>query len=85
MIHAPGARSATSTAAGIVRSAKQIPPADGEEDESGAFQRVVQIGRGAERHAVAVLGGLALQHLGHALQSLSVDVVQHDLVERAAL
>ena len=52
--------------------------------KSGALERVVEVGRGPERHAVAVLGGLAFQHLRDALQPLGVDVVQHDLVERPA-
>ena len=34
-------------------------------------------------HAVAVLGGLALEHLGDAVEPLGVDVVEDDLVERA--
>ena len=113
---APGARrtvrSARSTMAGIVRSAKQMPPApivscpstpcaerdalvdrpalepsdaDRDEHEVRALERVVEVGGGAEREPLAVLGGLALQHLGDAFQPLGVDVVQHDLVERAAL
>ena len=32
---------------------------------------------------VAVLGGLALEHLGDPVEPLGVDVVQDDLVERA--
>ena len=69
----------------VDRATLEAADADGEEDEAGALERVVEVGRGAERHAIAVLGGLALQHLGDPLQPLGVDVVQHDLVERAAL
>ena len=58
---------------------------DRDEDEAGALERVVEVGRGAERDAVAVLGGLAFQHLRDPVQPLGVDVVQHDLVERPAL
>ena len=110
---APGARravrSARSTMAGIVRSAKQMPPAPivswpstpcpsgtpsstvrpsspptriatkTKPAPSSASSRSVVVRNGTP---VAVLGGLALEHLGDAVEPLGVDVVEDDLVER---
>ena len=99
------------TIAGIVRSAKQMPPgpvvscpstpsaerddlvdhaaleladADRAEHEVGALDGVVEVGRGAERQPLAVLGGEPVEHGADALQPRRVDVVQDDLVERRA-
>ena len=41
-------------------------------------ERVVEVGRGAEGKPVAVLGGLAFEHLADPRQPLGVDVVQFD-------
>jgi hypothetical protein len=69
----------------VDRAALEAAHADRREDEAGALERVVQIGRGAEGQPVAVLGGLPFEHLGDPVEPLRVDVVQHDLVERPAL
>ena len=69
----------------VDRAALETADADGDEHEAGALERVVEVGRGAEREAVAMLGRLALEHLGDPVQPVGIDVVQHDLVERAAL
>ena len=68
----------------VDRAALEPADADRDEDEVGALERVVEVGRRPERDAVAVLGGLALEHLRDAVQALGVDVVQHDVVERPA-
>ena len=63
-----------------------LEPADADRDEHevGALERVVEVGGRAERHAVAVLGGLTFEYVRDALEPPGVDVVQHDVVERLA-
>ena len=69
----------------VDRAALEAADADRHEHEVGAVDRVVEVGGRAERHTVAVLGGLALEHAGDPVEALGIDVVQDDFVERAAL
>ena len=64
-----------------------LEPADPDrgEHEVGALDRVVEVGRGAERQLLAALLGEPVQDGRHPLHPALVEIVQHDLVEREAL
>ena len=64
-----------------------LEPADADrgEDEVGALDRVVEVGRGPERQLLAALLGEPVQDGRHPLHPALVEIVQHDLVEREAL
>ena len=69
----------------VDRAALEAAYADGYEHEVGAVDGVVEVGGRAERHTVAVLGGLAIEHAGDPVEPLWLDVVQDDIVERTAV
>jgi hypothetical protein len=69
----------------VDRPPLEAADADGDEHEVRALERVVEIGRGAERRLVTVLGGLAVEHQRDPVEPLGIHVVEDDLVERPPL
>ena len=66
----------------VDHAALEPPDADGGEDEVGALDGVVEVGRGAERQLHPALLRQAAQDPAHPLHAAGVEVVEHDLVER---
>ena len=69
----------------VDRAALQAADADRGEDEVRTFECVVEVGGRAERHTIAVVGGLSFEHARDPLEPPGIDVMEHDIVERLPL